>query len=130
MKKINFLLIVAALLLAACSPSAPPAAAPSAVPAEPTIADPTPTTLPSPTADPFPDPTLKIRGEEEIVFDWGNDRCANHNIPDLPCSYGQTFTENISIENAKDKLGWEPQVSFEEAMKSSWVNDPRWRDTK
>ncbi|MBE0670576.1 MAG: hypothetical protein IH588_08315 [Anaerolineales bacterium] len=45
-----------------------------------------PTTLPSPTQtpNPFPNPILKIVGEEEIVFDWTTDRCANHNIPDLP----------------------------------------------
>ena len=83
MKQIYFILLIAALLLVSCTPSAPPTAAPTTEPAEPTLSDPTPTTLPSPTADPFPDPTLKIRGEEEIVFDWGNDRCANYNIPDL-----------------------------------------------
>ena len=44
----------------------------------PTIAPPLP-----PTTEPFPDPVLKIVGDEEIIFDWTNDRCADHNIPDL-----------------------------------------------
>lgn len=42
--------------------------------------------------------------------------------------YGQTYRENISIANAKDRLDWIPQISFEEGMKSAWMNDPRWKD--
>ena len=89
MKRIYLLLIISAVLLTACSPSAPesgattPDAAPTSESVEPMLSDPTPIIPPSPTADPFPNPTLKIKGEEEIVFDWGNDRCANQNIPDL-----------------------------------------------
>ncbi|MGB7875132.1 MAG: hypothetical protein WBL25_12170 [Anaerolineales bacterium] len=37
----------------------------------------------TPTSDPFPNPTLKIVAEEEIVFDWTNDRCQQEHIPDL-----------------------------------------------
>jgi hypothetical protein len=29
-------------------------------------------------------PVLKIVGEEEVIFDWATDRCAEYNVPDLP----------------------------------------------
>ncbi len=72
------------VILTACTGSA--AGAPTDQPADLPATEPAPVTStppPTPTSDPFPDPTLKIVGEEEIVFDWTNDRCADHNIPDL-----------------------------------------------
>lgn len=86
MKNNSFNLLVVlflALFISSCNlgthtPTAPPIVEPPAPIPPPTIAPP-----PPPTTNPFPDPTLKIVGDEEIVFDWGNDRCADHNIPDL-----------------------------------------------
>lgn len=31
-----------------------------------------------------PEPEMRISGAEQLVFDWNTDRCADHNIPDLP----------------------------------------------
>ena len=45
---------------------------------------PTNTAEPTATPDPFPDPTIRIVGEEEVVFDWSQNRCQAMNIPDLP----------------------------------------------
>jgi len=39
--------------------------------------------------------------------------------------YGQTFEENISIQNAYELLGWEPVVGFEEGMRNAWSKDKR-----
>ena len=36
-----------------------------------------------PTSHPITDPGLKITGEEELVFNWDEDRCEDENIPDL-----------------------------------------------
>jgi hypothetical protein len=76
--------ITLTLLLAACTGDA--AVVPTDQPTNPPPTETAPATdtpPPSPTSDPFPDPTLKIIGEEEIVFDWTNDRCQEENIPDL-----------------------------------------------
>ncbi|MCJ7735325.1 MAG: hypothetical protein MUP11_12355 [Anaerolineales bacterium] len=90
MKRTFFLFFALMLLTAACNSSAQPTAASLPQEAKQTTitrtptTPPTPTTQPTPTPDPFPDPTLRIMGEVETVFDWTTDRCANHNIPDLP----------------------------------------------
>ena len=34
--------------------------------------------------DPYTDAVMRVKGEEELVFDWSYDRCALENIPDLP----------------------------------------------
>lgn len=39
--------------------------------------------------------------------------------------YGQTFHENISIERAREFLGWEPTTKFYDGMKYTFKNDPR-----
>jgi hypothetical protein len=82
------------ILISACSggsvnqePITPtmPDSDPTLLSASPTLPAGTPDqeSTPSPTPDPFPDPVLKVIGDEETVFDWGNDRCADHQIPDL-----------------------------------------------
>lgn len=73
---------VALLLLIGCGV---PAATP--VPPTATLISPAATPIPPtvrPTPTPLPNPTLRIVGEEEVVFDWTTDRCADHNISDLP----------------------------------------------
>lgn len=41
--------------------------------------------------------------------------------------YGQTFKENISVEKAKDYLGWEPKVNFIDGMTLTYKEDPRFK---
>ncbi len=80
--------VVFSFLVVACTLAAP-AVKPTAtlIPRTSTPALPTqtPTTTPSPTRtpNPFPNPVLKITGEEEVVYDWTNDRCEKMNFPDL-----------------------------------------------
>ena len=87
-------LLPAAILVAtaACSPGGPApqplapteaaTAAPTSVPAETSTA--APTRPPTRTPDPFPNPVIKVTGDEEVVYDWTNDRCEGPNLPDLP----------------------------------------------
>lgn len=53
---------------------------PSEMSAQPSVTSAPPTKTP----DPFPNPVLKITGEEDVVFDWTNDRCEKYNVADLP----------------------------------------------
>lgn len=82
--KIFLWLLVFAIFMVSCDGKTPPDLPTIEPPTSPpTIAPPTVTPPPTPVTDPFPDPVLKIIGAEEIVFDWTEDRCADHNIPDL-----------------------------------------------
>ncbi|MGD8624302.1 MAG: hypothetical protein PVJ34_07195 [Anaerolineae bacterium] len=101
--------ILLALLLVACgdSPTARPqpterppavtegeATEPAATPVTPVAATDTPAPtpqreptepVPGPTPSPAPlRPSVRILGAPEVVFDWGNDRCAAGHHPDLP----------------------------------------------
>jgi len=100
MSRISDLLFVVAILLSACTLTAPPPVTlapptppldaftptPSATlaPTAPTDDVFTPTPPAKQTPNPFPDPMLMIIGEEEVIFDWTSDSCSQHNIPDLP----------------------------------------------
>jgi len=81
-------MVLALMFLLGCSalvatpvPPTDTLAPPTATPAPPTatLVPPSATS----TADPFPNPVLRIVGEEEVVFDWTNDRCEAEHIPDL-----------------------------------------------
>lgn len=63
-----------------------PAAKPTPVPPPtPTSVPPTPTSTPSPSPTPTAfRPSVEIVGEEEMVYDWTTDRCAEEDAPDLP----------------------------------------------
>jgi hypothetical protein len=86
-------LLPAAMLVvtAACSPAGPgpqplppsetPTAAPTVPPTETQTA--APTSPPATTPESFPDPSIKVTGDEEVVYDWTNDRCEGPNVPDL-----------------------------------------------
>jgi nucleoside-diphosphate-sugar epimerase len=41
--------------------------------------------------------------------------------------YGQTYHENISIENAKKFIGWEPKTKFKDGMAYTYSTDPRFK---
>ena len=41
--------------------------------------------------------------------------------------YGQTFSENISIEKAKELLDWEPKTSFINGMHETYILDKRYK---
>jgi hypothetical protein len=84
MKTARFVPLLVALFVTSCSaPAASPEIPTTESPAQPG-AIPSETLLPTATEDPFPNPALRITGEEEVVFDWTSDRCAQFHIPDLP----------------------------------------------
>jgi hypothetical protein len=86
MKAARFFCVFFALLLSSCAAagsSPAPEIETTESPARPS-ATPSETPLPTATEDPFPNPVLRITGEEEVVFDWTSDRCAQFHIPDLP----------------------------------------------
>jgi hypothetical protein len=75
MNRLYAVLLLIVLVSLACSLPAPAS----------DVASPTATAAPPPTEtpDPFPNPVLKIVGQEQVVFDWTDDRCEPENIPDL-----------------------------------------------
>ncbi len=82
MSRNSDLLFVVAILLSACTLTAPPPV--TLAPPTPPLDAFTPTPPAKQTPNPFPDPMLMIIGEEEVIFDWTSDSCSQHKIPDLP----------------------------------------------
>jgi len=81
MKKLNSAIFAITFFISACSPRMPGPAG------EVTPADNLENTGSQPavaqTPNPIINPVLEITGEEQLVFDWDGDRCADVNIPDL-----------------------------------------------
>jgi dTDP-glucose 4,6-dehydratase len=66
---------------------------------------------------------------ESVVRIMGGDKIARINIGDRP---GQVFRHTCEWRRAKELLGWEPEISFEEGLKSTidWyvANRPWWTE--
>lgn len=96
--------ILLVLILAGCNlgtPTSFPTVNPPTLTHSPTSSpppspSPSPTLYPSP-VDPFSDPVLKIVGDEEVVFDWTEDKCDAEHIPDLAARAFRDSTGQVQL---------------------------------
>ena len=100
MKHLRWTFYIFALFLMLLAGCAAPAASPVVPPA--TLPPLTDTAVPSHTPNPFPDPVLKIVGEEQVVYDWTTDRCADLDIPDLPARAFRNAQGQVQLIAAMD----------------------------
>lgn len=87
--------IILSLLLVSCKGQAP-TDLPTVVPPTPDLPPTVPPSSP-PTTDPIPDPILRIIGDEEIVFDWTDDKCEPDHIPDLATRAFRDATGQVQL---------------------------------